>query len=199
MAKHVRTAVVVAALVAGVAALRRARGSAGARRGGSPRSVEAQHPPRALVRAVNPFVRWLLSSPGRGGRAQDELMLLHVTGRRTGRTYDIPVGFHPGEDGRLVVVTDAPWRLNLRDLPDVEVTLRGVRRPAHAELVETPGAAADDYLGRIDPSHPQASARKAGLRLAEDRVPTRDQLVDLARREHLCAIHVDVAGERAAA
>ncbi|KGM12390.1 hypothetical protein N868_15040 [Cellulomonas carbonis T26] len=194
-----RTVVVVGGLVVVVLGLRRAR-RRGSGRHGTPREpVGTAHPPKAVIRAVNPFMRWLLSSPGRAGRGEDELMLLHVTGRRTGRTYDIPVGYHPAPDGRLVVVTDAPWRLNLRDLPDVEVTLRGVRRPAHAELVETPGAAADDYLGRIDPSHPQASARKVGLRLAEDRVPTRDQLVDLVRREHLCAIRVDVAGERAAA
>nr|WP_297430324.1 nitroreductase/quinone reductase family protein [uncultured Actinotalea sp.] len=160
--------------------------------------MEASHPPRAMVRAVNPFMRWLLSSPGRAGRAEGELMLLHVTGRRTGRTYDIPIGYHRGTDGRLVVVTDAPWRLNLRDLPDVEVTLRGVRRPARAELVEDPGATADDYLSRIDRSRPRASARRAGLRLSEDRVPTREELVDVARREHLCTIQLAVADADAA-
>lgn len=66
-------------------------------------------------------------------------MVLHITGRRTGRRYDIPVGYHD-IDGQRTVVTSAGWRRNLRGGADVEVTLRGRRRHARAALVEDPPA-----------------------------------------------------------
>lgn len=156
-------------------------------------AVEAAHPPRALIRLANPVMRWLLASPRRAGRAADELLVLHVTGRRSGRRYDVPVGYRQLPDGRLVVVTDALWRVNLRDRSGVEVTLRGERRQARAELVEDPDAASDAYARLIDRQHPRASARRVGLRLAEERVPRHEDLADAVRREHLCVIYLDVA------
>lgn len=185
-------AVLVCTGLAGGLVLRRVRRR---RATGPVRSdVEAVHPPMAAVRLANPVVRWMLSSPGRAGRAGDELMLLHVTGRRTGRAYDIPVGYHRGPDGRLVVVTDALWRLNLRGRPDVEVTLEGVRRAARAELVEDPHATAEVYGALIDARDPRASARRLGLRLPKDEVPGHEALAALAERERLCVIRLEVPG-----
>lgn len=191
MGRRLRTAVVVVGTGAvAVAVLRRARGRA--RAGAAHAPVEVARPPAALMALVNPVVRWVLESPRRAGGAADELLLLHVTGRRSGRTYDVPVGYRPGADGRLVVVTDATWRLNLRDLPDVEVTLRGARRPAHAELVEDADEVAEVYRGLVDPASPRSSARRLGLRLADDRVPEHDELAAVAGREHLSTILLDV-------
>jgi hypothetical protein len=39
-------------------------------------------------------------------------------------------------DGKLIVVTVASWRVNLRGRADVEVMLRGCLRPMHALLDE---------------------------------------------------------------
>lgn len=184
------TALVVGTGAAAVAVLRLVRGRPRPSVAGP--AVDVAHPPAALMTLVNPVVRWMLESPRRMGGAGDELLVLHVTGRRSGRTYDVPVGYRPGEDGRLVVVTDATWRLNLRDHPDVEVTLRGARRPARAELVEDPDAVAGMYRGLVDPAHPRSSARRLGLRLAEDRVPEQGELAAVAGREHLSTILLDV-------
>jgi hypothetical protein len=52
--------------------------------------VERRHPPDALMRAVNPLVRWLLER----GRLGNQLLVLHYTGRRTGRRFDVPAGYH---------------------------------------------------------------------------------------------------------
>lgn len=139
-------------------------------------AVEVAHPPRAVVRASNPVVRWMLASPRRMGGAGDALLLLHVTGRRTGAVYDVPVGYHPADDGRLTVVTDAGWRVNLRGRPDVEVTLKGVRRAARAELVEDPDVVAGVYESLLDEEDPRGSARRLGLRLAQERVPDHEDL-----------------------
>jgi hypothetical protein len=81
-------------------------------------------------RVVNPLVGAVLRSPAHrllSGR----LMLLTVTGRRTGRALTFPVGYR--EDGdRLHVHVASPeqkrWWRNLRGGAPVAVELRRVRR-----------------------------------------------------------------------
>ena len=63
-------------------------------------------------RLGNPLVRMLLRSPLH--RVLDgSFLVLHLTGRKTGRRYNIPVGY-VDMDGRFVMVTVARWRVNLR-------------------------------------------------------------------------------------
>ena len=89
-----------------------------------------------LNRLVNPLVRALLRSPLHpllSGR----LMLLRVTGRRTGRTFEFPVGYS-GDDRGLVVRVAAPhrkqWWRNITGATPVTVVLRGTVRRGVAEL-----------------------------------------------------------------
>ena len=110
--------------------------------------------------------------------------------------YAVRLTFEPGDTAvgkevRRIVLSPETGELSHR----TEALLYAAAR---AELVEDPGATADDYLSRIDRSRPRASARRAGLRLSEDRVPTREELVDVARREHLCTIQLAVADADAA-
>lgn len=56
-------------------------------------AVERVRPPEWLVRIANPVVTWLLRSRWHSPLS-GQLMLLHSRGRRTGRTYTIPVGCH---------------------------------------------------------------------------------------------------------
>ena len=93
-------------------------------------AVERKVPPSTLIKMSNPVLRVLLRSPLHGA-LDSSVLLLHVTGRKTGRRYDIPVNY-ADIDGRLTVVTIAAWRINLRGGADVEVTLRGRRRSMHA-------------------------------------------------------------------
>jgi len=64
----------------------------------------ARHTPlQRLINLVNPLVRGLIHSPLHGA-VDDALIELHVTGRKTGRVYRIPVGYiHDGD--HLLVVT----------------------------------------------------------------------------------------------
>ena len=59
-------------------------------------------PPPTLVKMGNPLVRMLLGSPLHGV-LDDSFLVLHLTGHKTGRRYDIPVGYVDME-GRLTVV-----------------------------------------------------------------------------------------------
>ena len=105
-------------------------------------------PPPTLVKMGNPLVRMLLGSPLHG-MLDHSFLVLHLTGRKTGRRYDIPVGFVDME-GRLTVVTLARWRVNLRGGADVEVTLRGCLRLMHALLEEDPASVAVSYQAMIN-------------------------------------------------
>jgi F420H(2)-dependent quinone reductase len=127
-------------------------------------------PPTALVRAVNPLARLLLRSPLH--RLLDRgVVLLHVTGRKTGRHYDIPVGYTAIE-GRLVLVSTARWRVNLRGGADVEVTRHGIRRPMHALLDEDPASVAVAYESVIEHLGWAKASRQLGIATPGGKRPT---------------------------
>ena len=89
------------------------------------------HTPFALVnRTVNPVVRAVLRSPAHG-LLSGHLMLLTVTGRRSGRTFTFPVAYHQ-EGRRIRVDLGLPerkrWWRNLRGGAPVTVLLRAVPR-----------------------------------------------------------------------
>jgi F420H(2)-dependent quinone reductase len=136
-------------------------------------------PPPALVKMGNPVVRLLLGSPLHG-MFDDSFLVLHLTGRKTGRRYDIPVGYVDTE-GKLTVVTVARWRVNLRGGADVEVTLRGCLRPMHALLDEDPASVAVSYQAMIDRIGWTKAQRQLGISLPGGRVPTLLELKDAAR------------------
>jgi deazaflavin-dependent oxidoreductase (nitroreductase family) len=87
---------------------------------------------------LNPLVVALLRSPLHrvlGGG----LMLLTVTGRRSGRRYTIPVGYQRDGDALHVLVSKArrkQWWRNFRDPAPVEVELRGERFAAVGHVVD---------------------------------------------------------------
>jgi hypothetical protein len=88
------------------------------------------HAPFVIVnRAVNPCVRALLRSPAHG-LVSSHLALLTVTGRKSGRTYTIPVGYERHGDVVSIHI-DWPerkrWWRNLREPAPVELRLAGER------------------------------------------------------------------------
>ena len=105
--------------------------------------------------------------------------MLHLTGRKTGRRYNIPVGYVDME-GRLAVVTVARWRVNLRGGADVEVTRHGRLRPMHALLDEDPASVAVSYQAMIDRIGPKKAERQLGISLPGGRAPTALELKDAA-------------------
>lgn len=97
--------------------------------------IEDRRPPRWLTRHVlNPVVRRL--APTRWG-SRLPVAVLRVTGRRSGRRFDVPVGVHEVAGQRLVF-TDAPWRLNFRGGAPAELLSGGRLTTVHVRLVEDP-------------------------------------------------------------
>ena len=127
-------------------------------------SVQRPVPLPALVHLGNPMVRMILGSPLHG-MLDDSLLVLHLTGRDTGRRYDIPVPYVDMDmDGEISIATVAPWRVNVRGGADVEVTLRGGLHPMRALLTEDPAAVAVSYQAMID---------RIGWKKAQRRLPSR--------------------------
>lgn len=140
-------------------------------------AVKRTVPPRAVIRTVNPAVRMVLHSPLHG-LLDPSVVVLHVTGRKTGRQYHVPVSYVL-TDGRLTVVTVAAWRVNLRGGADVEVTWRGRLRTMHALLEEEPAAVAVACQSVIDQAG-WRRARRLGIAEAGGRPPTLLELKDAA-------------------
>jgi hypothetical protein len=77
-----------------------------------PPAVVLSHPPVSLLHAANPVVRFLLRTP-LAGVLRNQVMVVNVTGRRTGRRYSIPLSAHR-IDGDLYALSSAPWKHNFR-------------------------------------------------------------------------------------
>ena len=151
-------------------------------------AVERRHPPAALMHLINPVVRRLISS-GRG-RAGDQLILLHYTGRKSGRRFDIPVGYQLIA-GTPTVFTNSRWRHNFSGGRDIEMTLRGRRRAARATLVDDPTIVAQVYYDLISELGVKAAQRRMGIRVNLDRNPTLEELDEAVRRYGLSLVRLE--------
>jgi hypothetical protein len=98
-------------------------------------AVPASHAPFAILnRTFNPAMRALLASPAHGIVSR-QLALITVTGKRSGRTYTIPVSYEAVGD-RVEIPVLWPerkrWWRNLTDGGQVDLLLRGRRRTGRA-------------------------------------------------------------------
>lgn len=138
------------------------------------------------MRIVNPMTRRLVSR----GKAADQLVLLHYVGRRTGRRFDVPVGYHLVENVPTVF-TNSPWRRNFADGQDIEVTFRGARRPGRVTLNEDVDGVTDVYVDLIQALGWKAAQRRLGLRANVDRAPTREEVAEAVRASGLSLVLLD--------
>lgn len=155
-------------------------------------AVERVKPPEAMIRIANPIFDRMLRSPLHG-LVDENLLLLHFRGRKTGRSYTVVVG-HRNVDGRLGVLTNSGWRINFRGVASVELTLKGERRRGRAELVENPEEVARVYAKLIDEYGYERAGRRLGIKINVDRPPTHEELLDVIRRSGLSLLALDLDG-----
>jgi hypothetical protein len=96
-----------------------------------------------VMQRLNPLVAWLLRSPLHPLLAWG-LMLVTVTGRRSGRVYTIPVGYQRDGDALVVLVSKPArkqWWRNYRERRPIGVCLWGRSVRGHAVVVP-PGSPA---------------------------------------------------------
>ena len=128
-------------------------------------------PPALLLGAMNPIVRLLLRSPLHPVLSR-KVIVLHMTGRRTGRRISVPIMRYQRSDGTFVVSASGRWRHNLRGGANVQVMLDGRRRAAHAVLEEDPQRATELFLELLD----QAGERALALKFSGEHPKTVEQL-----------------------
>jgi hypothetical protein len=154
--------------------------------------VGRRQPPQRLITFMNPLVRGLLASPLHGP-FDPALLTLHVRGRRTGRRFDIPVGY-VDLDGRLLVVTTHGWRANVRGGCEVEVTHGGRRRRMHAELDEDPASVAATLRLITERAGWHVTRRLTGMVTDDDLPPTLADLESAARAYDLAVVALTEPG-----
>lgn len=148
-------------------------------------------PPEALVRVLNPVLERLLRSPLHP-LVSDDLLVLTVTGRRSGREYTFPVGYERRDDTVYVTSYGTTWWKNLRDGGGrVRLVLQGTERSGHAEVIEDDGAVAD-YLQEYLRRNGTGAARRVGLRIEGETVPEQTAIREAAGG--IVVVRIDLEG-----
>ena len=155
-------------------------------------AVEREPLHTGLLRVANPVFAAVLRSPAHHllDSFRPRLLVLRITGRRTGRHYTVVVGRHE-IDGTLSVFTSAAWRANVRGGADVEVTDAGRTSLARAVLVEDADEVAEVYATAIDRIGWKAARRQLGTRINVRRTPTHAEILDAVLRDHLSLIRLE--------
>jgi hypothetical protein len=136
-----------------------------------------------LNHIANPLVRLILKSPLHG-LLSSGLVLMIYRGKRSGKTYELPVQY--AQDGQVVYIMvgnpeQKSWWRNLRGGAPVQVVLRGQKLSGEAEVLlgqdneaET-SAALGLYLQRFP-----AAARSHNLQAKPDGTYSADELYTAA-------------------
>ena len=143
--------------------------------------------PRWLFKLVNPTLSLVLRSPLHG-KASGVLMLLGFTGRKSGRRYATPVGYH-AEGGDLLVFTHSPWWTNMRGGARVTMRLRGRDVPGWAIATTDLEEIFPRVRAFVDRKGAR-NARRIGLSLPPDRSPSDDELRAAIRDQGLARIRI---------
>lgn len=118
---------------------------------------------RFLIKLQNPLMRWLLRSPLHGFVSK-RYLILSVTGRKSGKTYHVPVQYaQKGEN--LLIITSAQyvWWRNLQGGASVGVQLRGKLYAAQAEAFREAARVAEV----AQQLYPQLSAERVAQFVAD--------------------------------
>lgn len=131
-------------------------------------------PPLWLFRTLNPLMRAVLRSPFHG-LLSGMLMLLSYTGRKSGKTYTIPIGYFAWGEGELMAFSTARWWTNLVGGASVTLLVKGQQLQAVPTVIhehEAVVGTVKEFITRLG----LATARKLPIGLPADREPTQADL-----------------------
>ena len=103
----------------------------------------------------NPIIIWLLKSPFHGLLSKST-MLITCTGRKSGKTLQVPVNYlREGAELLTTSSKDRTWWRNLRGGAAVQLLLAGKLTPAHCRVCETGDevAALLERIVRLNPAY----------------------------------------------
>jgi deazaflavin-dependent oxidoreductase (nitroreductase family) len=141
-----------------------------------------------FIRLGNPILAALLRSPFHA-MADRSMMLISVTGRRTGKVYTTPVNYLcDGKTLTVMSMRERTWWRNLRGGAEVSLQLQGEARRGQATLAEDEPAVAE-ALGRVV-AHAPAYARFLPVRMRPDGTAEPDDLAHAARSRVVVSIQL---------
>ena len=149
-----------------------------------------------LMTRLNPLVAWVLRSPLHPVLDR-MLLMLRVTGRRTGRQYWIPVGYQRDGDIITVLVSKAPrkqWWRNYRDPGPADVLLHGRTLHGRAHVLPAESAAFQEAIDRTFRRVP-GLGRQFGVRYDRRTGLTPAQWRTVVANAVVVSIHLDDAGD----
>jgi len=120
-------------------------------------------------------MRFVLRTPL--GRLVRPFALLEFSGRRSGRRYCVPVGWHESDDGP-VVLTPSPWRINFAGGAHITAHYRGRRQHMTGILVTDPATVAAVLQSMFASG---TSPRSMGLEVATGHTITPSDVVSVER------------------
>lgn len=109
---------------------------------------------------VNPTMKFLLRSPLHGALS-GALLILIFEGRKSGKRYEIPVGYMQ-EGGKLYTFSHSAWGKNFEGGAPVALRLRGELVRATARVVEDP-ALIGRLISRMASEQGEQMAERMGL------------------------------------
>lgn len=137
----------------------------------------------------NPLIASILRSPLHG-MLSGTMLLMTVTGRKSGKPYTLPVNYVATGEGLLVLSQrDRTWWRNLRGGAPVQLVLRGKAFEAQGEAIEDEQAVIaglTDYLQGL----PQA-ARYLGVSMDSQGQPSREDVAKAAASRVMVRLRVD--------
>jgi len=148
-----------------------------------------------LMTRLNPLVAWLLRSPLHP-MLDRVLLMLRVTGRRTGRQYWIPVGYQRDGDIITVLVSKAPrkqWWRNYRDPGPAVVLLHGRTLHGRAHVLPAESTAFHEAIERTFRRVP-GLGRQFGIRYDRRTGLTPAQCQTVAANAVVVSIDLDSVG-----
>jgi hypothetical protein len=148
--------------------------------------ISISHPPDAVLRVVNPIMKLLLRTPF-AGAARNQFMVLHFTGRKSGRAYSIPVSAHL-IDGTLYAMAAATWKNNFREGAAAQVLHNGKTTTMLGELITDKALVADLSVRCAESYGVKRAERAMGLAFRDHQMPTRDQFAEAVDQLGLGAI-----------
>ena len=148
--------------------------------------ITQSHPPKALLRLVNPVLALLLRTPlAAAGRHQ--FMVVDFAGRKSGKKYSLVVTAHV-LDGVLYALTGATWKYNFRDGATAKVLHDGKTQTMHGELIENTILVTDLYYRCVEFYGVKRAEQVMGVGFRDHRMPTREQFSEAVRDLRLTAI-----------
>src|SRR5260370_1536118 len=148
--------------------------------------ITVSHPPDALLRVVNPFMKLLLRTPF-AGPARNQLMVVNFTGRKSGRHYSIPLSAHV-IDGILYAMTGATWKNNFRDAAAAQILHDGKTTTMRGELITSKPHVVDPYARCAESYGVKRAERAMGLGFPDRQMPTHDEFAEAVEELGLRAI-----------